>query len=981
MSVLCAVIFTGCNDIAGEQYSDKNRIEPTPTVKTKRLVRCIVPRIDYTTAGVVETRAAYNPAEREGALDVTSYHEFVALYGTDTIRHTYTGRFVVNAFDVKKVRYAHNSDIFKNPVITPSVLADGRTLNVVTFKDGNTHDFDIALVEELPIYEEDTYQVGDSTFTLCKNERVLLELIDSKVEPTTSPDEKYNAYTVALYFQYGLSEGPDNKKTFLIRLPQVLVPKDGPDVPLPEEKHDIIAFEDVDKGYDLVNDSINNRWIDLVKVMSDGSREPFPRVAFVSKNRLFAPEYQIKQVSDFEWQSQTAKAFDATPSGDWQKRENNIYVMPMMQVFTTYTDKGNCVFTGDFDGQAYFVDSLNQKHYFLYKEYTFEDDGWQRSDMQPTENFERKLLTSDMRGFFNGAELPRKGEIELRKVKDAEKEIIGYWYSPLDSEESGLKPIVPNSTYWTWRTQYILFSDGSKEKVGEVGTTLNLNTVAPEKQVVTVTDWDIKDLSAQGYNATRTDSRTDKQETGTFTIYAWSKKYVTRTNKSSDNFVTTYDGTVTFKDKYGQEVEFLALAVKQEDKGGVATLKNLPEADEMERKSMTTSIRVTETNTSTSAESSAEIEFRKAVEKEELTDWKVTSQDLVYNGNGNWTSTTTVTYYWKLAGTKTETYSTGLVWNIIGEAKAQVILDEAKADYRTLNAGSETSSTSTNGNITVVTRKKAYSEDYTTLKDNFTATMQTASYKSIVDGKTIAFDFLSPTGMTVAHKDGSLVNGNRTTTKDGTEYDVWDHTGSVTATVVSPKGNQTETAVDEKEVLVKKAVKPSNPEWGKPVRLLGQGTAVYQPGVGPSGQGVFYCNFNVQYEKGVVCYVTNTYIREGHTNPQDFAATGFWPYGAQLRGATLRADNVGDLNSAIFRDGKFEPACCTYIGGKGVWTYMSPDGREQGMTENLAETCGLKHFTGTNTAHLQPILYYTAKMEGNALVIRNQYGGVILSLR
>ena len=389
MSVLCAVIFTGCNDIAGEQYSDKNRIEPTPTVKTKRLVRCIVPRIDYTTAGVVETRAAYNPAEREGALDVTSYHEFVALYGTDTIRHTYTGRFVVNAFDVKKVRYAHNSDIFKNPVITPSVLADGRTLNVVTFKDGNTHDFDIALVEELPIYEEDTYQVGDSTFTLCKNERVLLELIDSKVEPTTSPDEKYNAYTVALYFQYGLSEGPDNKKTFLIRLPQVLVPKDGPDVPLPEEKHDIIAFEDVDKGYDLVNDSINNRWIDLVKVMSDGSREPFPRVAFVSKNRLFAPEYQIKQVSDFEWQSQTAKAFDATPSGDWQKRENNIYVMPMMQVFTTYTDKGNCVFTGDFDGQAYFVDSLNQKHYFLYKEYTFEDDGWQRSDMQPTENFER----------------------------------------------------------------------------------------------------------------------------------------------------------------------------------------------------------------------------------------------------------------------------------------------------------------------------------------------------------------------------------------------------------------------------------------------------------------------------------------------------------------------------------------------------------------------------------------------------------------
>ena len=1166
MMTLCAVLFASCS----EKYTDENRIEPEPIDTSVRLLKCSVPRIDYNTSGVVQTRGINGTPE--GMIDILSYHKAVWLYGgKDTIVHTYTGRFMQKFYDVKRTRYAHNIDIFKNPVMSAQSLQGDSILWTVTFKDTDTHDFDISILEMPAEYENDTYDVHGQPQKLCKNAWVTRELIDSKINPTDSPDDKYNAYIVDLYFQFGVEEGPDNKKTCMVTLPLVLVPKGGPDVPIPDDKHDVISFEEVDKGYDLVNDSINNRWIDLVKVLSNGTREPFPRVAFVSKNHLFAPEYQIKQVSDFNWESQIAKAFEATPSGDFAKRENNIYVQPMSQVFTTYTDKGNCVFTGDFDGQAYFVDSLNQKHYFLYKEYTFEDDGWQKSNMEPTENFERVLLTSDMRGFFNGAELPRKGEIELRKLKDTEKKIIGYEYP---DNEKGIKPLTPN-TFWTWRIQYILFSDNSKEKVGEIGTTLNLNTTAPERQVVTVTDWDIQDLTARPYDAVRGESRTDKIETGEFTIRSWSKNFETRTNKSSDKFVTTYDGTVIFKDKYGQEVEFIGLAVKQEDKGGVATLKDLLEQNGYERKEMTTSIAVTETNTSTSANHTAEIEFhkakpeapklvgyeyenfdiktvvpnkqyftyctryavksdntrenlgtfgtdlyinvdepakqtitvtdwnindlsavlgsavdkgsrndvkdegtfkiskseksyttktnkseckfvityegtvtftdtfgkevnfkgitfdtkdnggvktlkelaeqndmqrkemtsnitvtvnstdaanyngvvefQKAVEKEELTDWKVTSQDLVYNGNGNWTSTTTVTYYWKLAGSKTETYNTGLIWNIVGEAKSQIILNEAKADYKNLNAGNETSSSATNGNITVVTKTKAYSEDYTTLTDKYTATMQTASYKAVVDGKTIAFDFLAPSSMVVSHGDGSLVDGNRTTKKDGVEYNVWDHAGTVTAQVTSSVGNQTESAKDEKEILVKKEdpiVIPDHPEWGRPLKIIGQGTFVYRPGVGPNGQGVFHENFNVLYEKGVLCLVTTSYVAKNYTNPMDFSYTesDFYPFGTQLRGKTITEKNATDLNSAIWRDGKFEPAHCDVTGE--AWTYISPDGKDQGMTQQLAETCGLKNFTGQHTAYLQPWLYFTSVVAADkTLLIRNSKGATIARLR
>ena len=978
---LCAVMFSSCD----ERYSEEDRI-PTPEVPAK-VTSCNVTLNTYGGTGVVKTRATA-VEHLDGKLVATSRH-LMEISGATVEERTYSGTNTIEARGVLKPRYAKTLDSFKesNLKMSETTFEDGRVGRFINFADGTNHNFYYSFIIENS-YDTDTIQVVNSqsgkleTLKRCINEIVDLEFLSQRVTDLQRDSAGWHAYALVHSYAGKLSEGPNNGFQYDVNLPLVWVWKGNDEPKYPDDKPEPIVWEDGDEGFDFVNDSTSQSWKDIIPTLSDGTKGKPDRIAVLLKNTIVEPEYQVKQVEDLSYTELEMQVFDEVKAGDRYDKENKISVQPYMKSVKARTNKCDAIFILKREGAPIYTDSLGGKHYLPERSWSATDDGWTDKSMEPTENFERKLLTSHIIGTFNEHSHPAKGEVELRKVKGEDVKIVGYDYP---EDEKGITPIVPNETYSTWRNQYTVFSNGKKEFNGKVSTTLNLKTIAPERQVVTVTDWEINDLQAQGYNATRNSSRTDKQETGTFTIYAWSKKYVTRTNKSSDNFVTTYDGTVTFKDKYGNEVEFLALAVKQEDKGGVATLKNLPEADEMERKSMTTTINVTETNTSTSANHTAEIEFRKAVEKEELTDWKVTNQDLVYNGNGNWTSTTTVTYYWKLAGTKTETYSTGLVWNIVGEAKSQVILDEAKADYRTLNAGSETSSTSTNGNITVVTRKKGYTEDYTTLKDNYTATMQTASYKSTVGGKTIAFDFLSPTGMTVAHANGSLVNGNRTTTKNGTEYNVWDHTGSVTATVVSPKGNQTETATDIKEVLVKKEetpIIPANPEWGYPVGLASNGaTLVYRKLVGDSQEGRFHKNLIIKYEKGILVVTTHSYGMDGNNwNPNDFTYTesDFYYYGKQYYGRTLTQSN--SINSAILRNDRWEPAAIS-MDGSG-WVYVGISGNTVNMSQNLAVTAGIKNFNGETTAANNPFLRWSGRVDNNkVLTIYNAKGVPVIRFR
>lgn len=168
--------------------------------------------------------------------------------------------------------------------------------------------------------------------------------------------------------------------------------------------------------------------------------------------------------------------------------------------------------------------------------------------------------------------------------------------------------------------------------------------------------------------------------------------------------------------------------------------------------------------------------------------------------------------------------------------------------------------------------------------------------------------------------------------------------------------------------------------WGEPIMIIGQGTFVYKPGVGADGQGQFFKNINILFENVLVCATTKSYVKDDYS-PMDFDWDNAVVYtiGSTLRGKTITSKNVTDLNSVIWRDGKWEAALCNYDQKNFSWTYMSPDGYDQGMTEHLAETCGLKNFAGKHTARLHPSLFYSASLSNGTLTIKDDNGGTIKS--
>ena len=168
--------------------------------------------------------------------------------------------------------------------------------------------------------------------------------------------------------------------------------------------------------------------------------------------------------------------------------------------------------------------------------------------------------------------------------------------------------------------------------------------------------------------------------------------------------------------------------------------------------------------------------------------------------------------------------------------------------------------------------------------------------------------------------------------------------------------------------------------WGEPIKIIGQGTFVYKPGVGANGQGQFFKNINILFENVLVCVTTKSYVKENYS-PMDFDWDNALVYslGSTLRGKTITSKNVTDLNSVIWRDGKWEAALCNYDQKNFSWTYMSPDAFDTVVTEHLAETCGLKNFAGKHTARLHPSLFYTASISNGTLVIKDDNGATIKS--
>jgi hypothetical protein len=1153
MTVLCAVVMWSCSS-KSEYDLDGQKNIPIIVEKT-RVISCEVTLNTYEGTGVVMTRSAAIE-HLDGKLVATSRH-LMKIANATVEERTYSGTNTIEARGVLKPRYAKTLDSFKesNLRMSETTFEDGRVGYFINFADGTNHNFYYSFIVENS-YDTDTIQVVNAqsgeveTLQRCINEIVNLEFLNMRKTDLQRDSAGWHAYSLIHVYSGRLSEGPNNGFTYEVNIPLVWVWKgkeepEYPDTPTP------IVWEDGDEGFDFVNDSTSQSWKYIIPILSDGTKGKPDRIAVLLKNTIVEPEYQIKTVEDFNWSELDMIPYDEVKAGDRYDKENKISVQPYMKSVKTRTNKCDAIFILKREGAPIYTDSLGGKHYLPERQWTAVDDGWNDSKLSPTDNYERLLLTSRIIGTFNEHSHPAKGEVELKKVKGEDIKIIGYSYP---EDEKGIEAIVPNESYKTWRNQYTVFSNGKKEFNQKVSTTLYLKTVAPQKQTVTVDNWDINDLTAQDYKASRGESRADRQETGTFTITTWTKNYLTRTNKSEDKFVTTYDGTVKFVDKYENEVDFIALAVKQEDLGGVATLKDLMDQDGYERKLMTTSVAVTETHTSTSANHTAEVEFRKAkpedpyviqydykefdikpvipnkqyytyctryavksdgtsdnlgtigtdlyvnvtepakqtitvqdwnindqkatlgsavpkgsrndpqnegvfriskseksyttrtnksecifvisyegtvtftdtfgketafkgitisasdnggvatlkdlpeqgglerkemtsnitvtvnstdndnyngivefrkaVEKEELLSWDK-EQSLVPAGNGLWTSTTTIIYNWKLAGRKTEPISVNLDWSIVGEAKSHVILAEAKAPYKTFNEGgwgNPTKSYPSDG-VTVYTYAKSYVEDYTNLNDKYTAKMSTASYSKVVDGKTIAFDFLSPSSMNISHASDNLVDGKRTTTEAGVTYDVYDHTGSVTATVSGNGKSQTQSAKDEKEIWVKH----NDPATECKYKFV-DATLVFNPNVSSGGKGAFHVCLAIKGESEWIIAVTRTY---GSPNAADFDTYRF-PFS--------QVPSNYKINSAIMWDGSWIPAYLSGIGQN--WTYGGYNDQIVNMNMNLAETCGIKNFTGSSTAENTARLAYTHRVTNDGtLHVYNNKGGEVYSIK
>ncbi len=984
---LCAVLFSSC-DAAEEKYSVEGIKKSEVKTYDVRKDSCGVTANTYQAGGAIATRAA-EVEHLDGTFTATSRMKAVfSLNGEVIARRTWTEINKIEGRGIYKPLYAKTLDSFKekNVRMTDEVFKNGQTGKFVKFAEGDGHNFYYSFIVTHEA-ESDTFQIWNKTkrsfetFNRCHNELVELRFLSQRVTDLQRDSAGWHAYSLVHVYSGRLSEGPNNGFTYEVNIPLVWVWKGTSEPEYPEEKPEIIVWEDGEEGFDFVNDSTSQSWKDIIPTLATGTKGKPDRIAVLVPNTYEEPEYQILTTDNLSWGGFDMVVYDEVTEGPAYDKENNISVTPFVKTVKTRNSKGACIFKFRREGRIIFTDSLGGKHYLPERSWSVTDDGWTDKSMEPMENFERKLLTSHIIGTFNEHSHNAKGEIELRKTKEADVELVNYEY-----ENPGIRPITPSVLYWSYYDQIAVFSNGNKEKVGEIGTKVNIKTDSPEKQEIEVDSWDIQDLTIRNFNATRGIIRRDTISTGVFTITPSIKKNVTRTNKSEHEFVTTYDGEVVFKDKFGNEVKFLALDPSFADKGGVATLSDLPEANDFERKAMTSTLAVTAYGEDVSNHK-AEVIFKKKVEKEELLSWDK-EQSLEPAGNGLWTSTSTLILNYKLGGQKKIGPMTITEdWSIVGEGKTHIVLDEAKAPYANFNDGNWGAPTESHpyDGVTMLTYSKTYSENYTTLTDKYTAKKTTATFRKVIDGKEISFDFLSPNEMRISHKADNLVDGKRTATEGSMTYDVYDHTGSVTAMVTGNGKSQTQSATDEKEIWVKQAeviIVPEHPEWGYPVGLANNGaTLVYHKLVGDSQEGAFHKNLIIKYEKGILVVTTHSYGMKGNNwNPVDFTYTeeDFYYYGKQYYGRTLTQSN--SINSAILRNDKWEPAAITPDGSG--WVYVGISGNTVNMSQNLAVTAGIKNFNGETTAANNPYLRWSGKVDNQkVLTIYNAKGVPVIRFK
>lgn len=962
--LLCTVVFgtlvTSCNSYDTDL---EDIVKPNPTPGDAELLLCHVIKNTGSATGVIKSRAIAVPTVNpDGVLKVVSTHEMQFSYDNETITRTYEGTNDIKAYGVSKPRYAANADIFDKCSMTEDELEDGRVAQVVSF--GNVFKFTLV---ETQTYDTDTVKIAGKVFDKCKNGFVKRELLGKDLISLERDSADWKAYQLTLHFRWTLEqagEKDDNVQNFDVIIGKLWLPKPGSNPEIPGDELETVAFEDKDFGFDYVDDETSNTYFTLVRVLSDGSRRDAGKIELKLENTLSAPEYQTKIVKDFDWTAGTASAASPYKMTDYYEKEDDKFVIKYGQKYTTRTNKSDCIFTATYEGSAYYVDSLAKRHYFLEEKWSFSDKGTTDKELEATEGFERLLLTSNIIGTFNKHDHAALGEVELKKAKEGGNvDIVKYEYP---EDEFGIKETEKGKVWYTYCTRYAVYSDGTREKLDEIGTNLYLTVDVPEYQVVTVYDFNIADVQASIMNPTLEKERTD----GSFAIKQFRQSITTNTNKSSCTFIGHFDKDVVYTDEFGKEVVFKGLSVSFKDKQPSA-LTDMSKQDNMERKLLTSTI---EANCLGSvSEYQGQVEFRKEEEREALKDWRI-EQDLTYSGNNLWNSQTVIIYTYQLAGEKRETVNQALEYSLTGETKKQVMLEAATADYSKLTRGSKSTSTAQNGYISVVTATEKIVENYTTLSDNYTLTTQTASYrKTLDDGTVISFSFLAPENVSVNHGNGSLTATGTTQAVNGVTYDVYKHVGSLNLTV----NNQNSSTSVEKDVLVKKndtpdePEQPFNPAFGKVVRLAGA-TLVYNPNEGEHGK--FHKNLVIDFEKGKL--VVTDYSFNANTNTFTASNDNFFEYGTETW------DNT-KIRSAVLVDGQYRPATLTMNGTGWVYVYEDMNGKitTVNMSENLALTCGIKSFAEDNSAKTTPELNWSYEIRNNVLYVKNTKGVTVFTIK
>lgn len=989
MMTLCAC----SDDIASSKFGSDEK----GTVDGLKLKKCEVISNEYSNGGVVTNvtirRAPSTEGTPEGLLLAESTHQaiFEDLATKEEIAKTYTGTNEVQAYGVRQARYAREKDIFKTASIatSPIDLPDGREVYVVRFKSGSD-EFSISLAEKqtydtgtMPVINNHSFNYKD----LCKNNIYNRRFVSSDFVDQNRDSADWHLFALKLKFEYELESGPDNVVQFEIHIPTLWIYQGGGNPDIPDNPRETVAFEDREKSCDYVNDTTSNSWMKIWRIFSDGTSAFYKKVEIPLKNTLSAPAYQVKTVSNLTYSALQAQKSNAV-RGERISKPGNCFCYPYTETFTTRTDKCSDVFVATHEGSAYWVDSLGVSHEFISKDWSFADKGWSDASMSNLQGFERLLLTSKMTGSFNSHTHAREGKVELRKQKDNPPATLTRY----EYEIKGLRTLEPMKKYFSYGNQFAVYSDGTRESMGEIGVEIAITVTPQGKQTVTVTDWNITDQMAdtttRQVNGKANDIPADNG-TGTFTLQDYRQDFRTKTNKSMSFFRVIYGGKVTFKDKFGKVVEFPAIKPTYTDKGGVATLRALQDLDGYERKLMTTTANVKATPSTDNADYTSEVEFRKQKEvSEELVGFDHV-ETLSYMGNGKWNTVSNITYHWKVQGDKTEVVSQTIEWSLTGEGFKTITLDTAEDPFTNafvrVNEGawsSETSSAGTQTGVTVYTKtNSSISETYKHVTDKYTAKRQRAVLNKTVGGKTVKINLLAPTDMTFSHKTSSLVDGGETT-DNGTKYHVWKHTGNLVANVTASNDTRSESGTVKKDIRVKMEddpIIPDNPDWGNPVKLMGA-TLVYHPGVGNSAEGAFHKNLIIKYEKGILVVTTKSFGQEANNwNPMDFSyeSSDFYFYGSQYWGRTLT--EAVNVNSALLRDGKWEPALIT-MDGTG-WVYKSLSGAICNMDQNLAITAGIKNFNTETTAENNPFLNWSGRIENGVLNIYNAKGVKVISFR